>query len=306
MKKDNALENAYAKLRPVFQSKLKGRILYHYTTLSTFDAFLKDDAQLVCTHYAALNDDSEIKCGFNLACEYLQNTIGIASTTCQQLKECFEVGRSTEMINPSWIMSFSLEADSLYQWGMYTDRHRGGYSIGFDSDELRKLVDDSNERNGRKGNPSFTMNLLPCLYAESDKSVIQQFLSMVFNPNSLFLTRLKKNGLADASAASTVLADMVLVSCLIKHESFKYENEVRLIVNPSFCDYESVDLIGGKPRWNTRLFPRCGNPLRSDIKEVWVSPHGDRQLLRDVAEMMKRKHGLSFGIKASKSPYNGR
>lgn len=306
MQKDNALENAYAELRPFFQNKLKGRILYHYTTLSTFDAFLKDDAQLVCTHYAALNDSSEMTCGFDMICDYLQRICGVARITCQQLKECFVEGKSTEMIKPTWIMSFSLEEDSLYQWGMYTERKQGGYSVGFNSNELNNLVDDSNQRNETTGSPPFTMKLIPCLYTETDKDRIETFLSIAFNQADDALSRLKTNGFNDPDAAMTILARMVLVSCLIKHDSFKYEDEVRLVVDPTYSSFGDVSLIGGKPRWKTGLFPHAGTPLRSAFKEVWISPHGDKQLLKDVAEMMNKKYGLNYVTKTSRSPYNGR
>jgi len=299
-------ETALNSLGGFILRKLHKHTLYHYTTLSTFDAFLKDDAHLYCTHYAALNDSSELRCGLDVVCKHLQKENGISFAVCSQLKECFEEGCSREMIHPTWIMSFSLEKDSLYQWGMYTDRKQGGYSIGFDSAKLMNFVEESNERNGRTGNPTFTMKLMPCFYVKRNRKQIKTFLRQVFDINDSSLARLKKSGFKSASAVVSVLARMVLVSCLIKHESFKFENEVRLVIDPTSFDWTNVSLVGGKPRWNTGLFPHGKEQLRSVFKEVWISPHGDKQLLKNVAEIMKQKHGLTFTIKASKSPYNGR
>ena len=41
-------------------------------------------------------------------------------------------------------------------------------------------------------------------------------------------------------------------------------------------------------------------------RQVWISPHGDKQLLNDVVEIMKENHGLTFTLKVGKSPYIGR
>ena len=93
--KDNiysVFKPAFDSLRSFVQGKLKHRQLFHYTTLSTFDAFLKDDAHLYCTHYAALNDSSELHCGLDVVCKHLQKENGISLAVCTQLKECFEEG----------------------------------------------------------------------------------------------------------------------------------------------------------------------------------------------------------------------
>lgn len=301
---DNAktpIGTAFQALRDFARCKLKGRILYHYTTLPTLAEFCKDDGKLYCTHFAALNDSSELSFGIGLICEQLEAKFGVPHGLCEQFKRCFDKGCSTGQIPPTWIMSFSLEQDSLYQWGMYTDRQQGGYSVGFDENKLKQLVYDYND----KCICPFSLYLFPCMYGKTNKNEIDLFLKALFG-NNKDLQTIKSCSSGNKNAVAHIFARTVLASCVIKHESFAYENEVRLIVPPIHSNFGDAAFIGGKPRWNTSLFPNEDGQLRSLIKEIWVSPHGARQLLKATAEVLVRKYVLKTAIKESASPYNGR
>ena len=86
---------------------------------------------------------------------------------------------------------------------------------------------------------------------------------------------------------------------IIKNPSFKAEEEVRLIVTGNNLR-NKIDLVGGKPRIALPF------KLQNCIKTVYVSPHGENDRNRVLAEIARDKFGLNFEIKVSSSSYNGR
>ena len=105
------------------------------------------------------------------------------------------------------------------------------------------------------------------------------------------------------------------MSSVIKHEAFKNEKEVRLVLLPMTKSLSDCELIGGKPRWKTYVCETrkegiC-NPkrraLRGMIKEVMISPHGDADMLWTTARFLLDKYDMIWcKLEKSALPYNAR
>ena len=112
--------------------------IYHYTTANVLERFLADDGDLLCTHYRALNDDSEFREGFNRVLHYAREKRWNVNLL-DRIKKLGDHFNEKDIFMP-WIFSFSLHNDMLSQWIGYTNPKDGGYAIGFDMRHLKKLT----------------------------------------------------------------------------------------------------------------------------------------------------------------------
>ena len=305
-------ETIYSYLQEKLSRRFGASVLYHYTTFRTFPVFFGPNADLYCTHFAALNDGAEVGQGWEMVIRYLNEQKGWPNEKCSLLWAYYKKGVLQNKVVSPWVMSFSLAQDSLAQWVAYTDKKEGGYALGFDREKLQTMVNrvacntkKKHDENDEKVVP-FRMYMLPCLYSETDMDVIEGLFDLYFNQEIDVFDRVKNADEPEPKDVAKILAKMLLVSSIIKHESFRYEEEVRLIIQPTIATYDECEFIGGKPRWKTNISKYINAPLCSLIKEIWVSPHGDRQVLLTAAQVMAAKQGLSCEIMKSASPYNGR
>ena len=302
-------------------------MLYHYTSIGTLEKFFADNGDFYCTDFRVLNDSSEMMVGMGMALKYLQSEFKWSEMKCAWFRENYKVLVGGGEIVTPWVMSFSAEKDSLNQWGMYTKRESGGVAVGFDVGQLANAIDrwpgcyskDAIPQDGEKGNErKFELLLLPCLYAVTDEKVI----------NGLFDVRLKPHAdvfgrIGEASVAQEISSDdftraiisILEISAIIKHEAFRNEKEVRLVLLPMTKSLVDCELIGGKPRWKTYVAETrkegYGNPkrkpLRGMIKEVIISPHGDTDMLWTTVRFLLDKYEMSWcALEKSTLPYNAR
>ena len=314
MKKEHRInETIYAYLQEQLPKLFGNPVLYHYTAFRTFPVFFCSNADLYCTHFAALNDGAEIGQGWEMAIRYLNVNMGWPNEKCNLLWMYYKKGVLANKVVSPWIMSFSLAQDSLAQWVAYTDKNEGGYALGFDRAQLEQIVvrvacntKKKRDANDEKVAP-FRMYVLPCLYSNTNRDVIEGLFDCYFNQEMEVFDRVKNAEKPEPKDMAKIVAKLLLVSSIIKHESFRYEEEVRLIIQPTISTYDECEFLGGKPRWKTNISKYINAPLCSLLKEIWVSPHGDRQVLLTSAQIMKTKHGLlNCEINESASPYNGR
>ena len=314
----------YEKKPNVFNEK---GMLYHYTSIGTLEKFLDEDADFYCADFHVLNDSSEMMMGMELALKYLRAEFKWSEIKCDWFRENYNaLVRGGEMVTP-WVMSFSCERDSLNQWSMYTDRERGGVAVGFEAGQLGSAIDRwpgcyskaALTSEGEKGiDKKFELQLLPCLYAETDKDTINELFDMRLKPHADVFRRI-----GEASAAQEISADdftcaiisILEVSAIIKHEAFRNEKEVRMVLLPMTKGLVDCELIGGKPRWKTYVAETrkegYGNPkrkpLRGMIKEVMISPHGDTDMLLTTVRFLLDKYEMDWcSLEKSALPYNGR
>ena len=305
-------------------------MLYHYTSFDTLQRFVEDDGDFYCTNALALNDDSELIQGLSIAKNYLQKHF----CWTEECLNWFEIAYRKLIVDGGvvlpWVMSFSRDGDSLTQWGMYTDRQRGGISIGIRRDNLWNAIDripggyskvvkvEGEGMVDQWKNPAFLMQLLPCLYSETDKDVIDELFEFRGMTCRVAFERIGKakyhNEVLPEDLVTAIMAIME-VSIVVKNEAFINEQEERLILFPKTSRLDDCELLGGKPRWRTYIGRTrkegVGNPkyqaLRGMFREIWISPHGERRVLMQNVRFLLDKYGMDFcAIKRSALPYNGR
>lgn len=269
--------------------------IYHYTTANVLERFLADDGDLLCTHYRALNDDSEFREGFKRVLQYARkmrwnvNLLGRITKLGDHFNE-------KEIFMP-WIFSFSLHNDMLSQWIGYTDQNDGGYAIGFDIGQLRKLTEEKNKLSQKTP----TKVVLNCMYSDVDD--VDAKLDEIFRDSDL--TSYVHSDHLVMEKETKLVFFVMLMSSMIKEKSFFQESETRLLL---FVDdeklYRDVISIGGKPRMKANLSDKPGY-LRDLIKSVVISPHGNQNSLYSNALSLKRKYSLGYSIVTSASHYRG-
>ena len=318
----------YGKMPEYFDEKA---ILYHYTSVGVLNKFLEDDGDLYCTHFGALNDSSEMMIGLSIAEKFLRKKFNWSEMTCVWFREGYNLlVRSGNIVVP-WVMSFSRAKDSLNQWNMYTNRETGGVAVGF---EMGLLWDELLERtpgcyskvaltaSGEKGDvqdKAFELKLLPCLYAESDAILIEELFQEFLLPHEAAFRRIGDaitNKEIDPVDFTEAIFSILEVSSIVKHEAFKNEQEIRLVLLPMTKSLADCELVGGKLRWKTyvcktRKEGAVTKPtlkaLRGMIKEVMISPHGDTDMLWTIVRDLLDKYEMCWcELKRSTLPYNWR
>lgn len=308
----------------------KNAILYHYTTVDTLGKFLEDCGDLYCTHFRVLNDSSEMTTGMSVVESYLRERFNWSDIKCAWFRENYKrLLQESEIVVP-WIMSFSRAKDSLNQWAMYTDRAKGGVAVGFDMGlmwtEMRRtpgcysktLVTSKGEKGAVKDS-AFELRLLPCLYAENDASLINELFDEFLLPYQAAFRRI-----GDATAVNEIVShdftqaiiSILNVSSIIKHESFRHEKEIRLVLMPMTKSLADCEIIGGKPRWKTYVcrtrqegdgIDPQRKALRGMIKEVMISPHGDTDMLWTTVRCLLDKYEMKWcNLEKSNLPYKVR
>ncbi len=284
--------------------------IYHYTTANVLERFLAEDGDLLCTHYRALNDDSEFREGFKRVLQYARKMKWNANLL-DRIRKLGDHFNEKDIFMP-WIFSFSLHNDMLSQWIGYTDQKDGGYAIGFDREQLRKLAEEKNKISQKTP----TKVVLNCVYSDVDD--VDANLDEIFLDSDLTSYVHSDHLVLDSDLTSYVHSDhlvmeketkllffVMLMSSMIKEKSFFQESETRLLL---FVDdeklYRDVISIGGKPRMRANLSEKPGY-LRDLIKSVVISPHGNQNLLYANALSLKRKYSLGYSIVTSASNYRG-
>ena len=305
-------------------------VLYHYTSIDVLNKFLEDDGDFYCTHFGVLNDSSEMIMGLSIAENYFRKRFKWPELKCAWFRKNYNLlVRSGNIVVP-WVMSFSRERDSLTQWGMYTNRKTGGVAVGFEMGLLWNEMDRlpgcyskvALTANGKKGDiqdRAFELRLLPCLYAEKDEKLIEELFQEFLLPHE---TAFRKIGDVTSikeinpSDFATAIFSILEVSSIIKHDAFKNEKEIRLVLLPMTKSLADCELIGGKPRWKTYVCETrkegdgmkvTRKALRGMIKEIVVSPHGDTDMLWTTARCLMDKYDMSWcKLKKSALPYSAR
>jgi len=296
-----------------------GRI-YHYTSKEVLLELTKGDAKLFATYFRALNDDQEYVKGFTYVVKkYLpkknRKILKLLEPYIAENDKWMGSEKPNCPVLMPWVMSFSREKDSLYQWRSYVDPADGGFAIGFDFEELEKLVRISAQARRSRGKSdasalSYELHFLPCLYLdENDGADVKQanrLLDFLFKE---WYVRRKKDAGFTKNEEFAILALVItnLFALITKDASFRNENEVRLVMFLKGDEYfKNITFIGGKPRIEIPLCRETGKKINELIKEVVISPHGDRCLLRTIADMSALKNQIKYAIKTSNSPFNGR
>lgn len=278
--------------------------LCHYTTADVLDKLLAENGDLRCTFFCDLNDSAEFWAGF----DYFANCCkrNGAGDDCERvfcnLKEKWSKLQGLYVEAP-WVLSFSTEKDSLYQWVAYTDRQKGGVAIGFDKAKLEIAIQESSRRHNRKA------ILLPCFYVKrlkkNDTRPDAEFVDKKLDDLIKFL--LDKIDSDNPNYHQELETAILIFSSIVKDIAFGSEHEWRIVVlTTDFASCKGAEVIAGKARLPLGICEEKKRKVGELISEIRMSPHGDQNRLLHSAMLPKFSDpSLKYKIRRSDLPYKG-
>lgn len=276
------------------------RVIYHYTSVDVFEKMLHDDSDFYLTESSLLNDRKELYAGIEFLYRYQKNK---GEELFAGLTESFVRGHVENPTEEPWVMCFSSDADSLGQWISYTDRRNGGVAVGFDIDDLFNLVKNGYEKwSDVDDKDGCLMYLVPCFYEKRDADDISRLVEFLFGGYREH--QLVINHCHDDLTRRSITMELILIlSSMIKHESFHAEKEWRIVFLPhSEKRVATYKFLGGKPRLPSKMF-NAERKLRDAIVSVITSPHGTGTSA--VQKLLKLCGRVDIVPQCSNSPYNG-
>ena len=278
-------------------------ILYHYTSVESFKKIIESQ-KIRATRYDQMNDTSEIEIGLNLLLDAVKKYP--VHSSLHDYKDFLISGIESykEDTLEVYVLSLSGDEDSLYQWPAYAPN--GGVAIGFDYKKVQKgfLLDITRKVGGGQVEnpirPTPVNRLMQCQY--TDKNGYLDLRSIVterfFKPNSYGTLFTKQKSLAQSVFYASLSAMIYRTICSIKHCTYASEKEWRCVnYRPDPNDYPV------KLSETNRLYIEMKFDAKEFIKEVWISPDGDREACKRAVSYFKQKDDLFFAIKNSKIPF---
>lgn len=281
-------------------------IIWHYTTCDIFAQLMEGKTGLYATHYCFLNDSKEFEYKKNRFKTKILPIVNrnideiIKTETNSETKEKWRElkNRWNSVLmeyNDMYTFCLTKKTDNLYHWCSYTPN--GGYCIGFSRRKIeekiasinKKKIDDytlyTKELDSRE---SYNVFMGDCVYEKEEDtsgSIAGLLLGM------------------DKYKGDEKLR-ICLHSALTKHSSFEDEKEFRIVLLGQSLR-KKIEIIGNKPR--VPLFGIEKSEICRLIEGVFVSPHGNKERNKLLAELLAEKHDCKnlWGVYLSNSPYIG-
>ncbi len=271
--------------------------LFHYTSLECLKSMLTASTPMLrLTHYSQLNDWKELLLGIELLGKRIQQCV--KSTEREQLLDELQQIKSKK--HYCYLFSLSENEDCLSQWRAYAAA--GGVAIGFSNNFLNGLA----EKN---------IALAPCSYTNKNNKID---LKNLYRIAKYRISERGKKAIAEQQkdddkmikyllrlggheVVQYSLSDFVEAVTTIKHYGFYEEQEWRLIawnLEQSYTEQLSE---------NNRRYIEVAFSPQSDIVRLIISPHGDKNMIRNVIEYYRQKGILSEDCEVidSQIPYRG-
>ena len=264
--------------------------IYHYTSADPLVSILKSGV-LRATHFAFLNDSSEIRYGRQLAEKIIESRLGTkqmrpnGNQLLRHVKKALEdVGKGREF----YVVCFCEKPNVLSQFLVYGSPGKGRFCIGFDTEEQPRPRDP----------------LSPALYDEPEqrqklrKAIDDALVRLDAYSSSRFLNRVRK----------LLVEKIVREICFFKHPGFKEEGEWRVVHEVKAADDIDLDVSSGRIRpfldlW-VGLDQGDGRPLKLPLAEVWVGPSAFQpQSMRSAQLLLTRCGYDGVEVKKSDVPY---
>ncbi len=279
--------------------------LYHYTDGNGLKGILENE-EIWFTSYEFLNDPKEISFGMAVAIKLLTE-IGEGSDPrikmfCDMVIDLFS-HENMKTAFGIFIASFSRNSDDLGQWRGYGDDGRG-YSLG-----LAPHLFHTTE--GVKPNPTDNFVVVPVVYGEKDgRALHMPAIEKALRVAGKIIVH-EADAMQDASVgmpffdalAKTLIASELLLNCMmIKHDAYRNEGEVRLVMvgeRRTLASHTSTRVRGG----NIIPYIKSEFPIRADgsIAEVLVGPSaaigaedGVKALLPASSEVRIRRSAIPY------------
>lgn len=284
-------------------------LLYHYTSMTTLHAMLDkvtdDKMTLRATEIRYLNDVTENEIATEILVEeLLEYEKKLKPNESKNFKKYLTKDKVQFFKRIDWeklfpfIFSLCEDSDSLPMWNTYADNALG-LAIGFNKKKLNNLDDE--------------ITLKQCDYQQAEiKKYINQSINNIYNS-------IKINNYSigiTTNFENTLWSKFIESVPLLKHNTFNYEKEWRLVID------KKVDFNDSKQYFNSLNFnianglpkPYIEFPLDiSYIEEIVIGPCANFDLVKGSLFMMLKKVGLTptfegieegkINIKASNCPF---
>lgn len=272
-----------------------GEFVYHYTRSDVFEKLMADNGDILCSRYTDLNDDGEWQLGVEYIVKYISGRFS------PEISDSFkELVQDIQIRNPPFIASFSAHIDKASMWAMYTDRKAGGYALGVGISDIERRCKHNNELN-----KIYELLFLPCVYIGVDD--VDAIIARILDNHSDEIEYTSRHTIFEVG--ELLARRLLFLSYLIKHDSFDYENEWRLVLNPLNSKirekFAKLNENDDRKRIFSGLFGE-NDPIRNSFRQVEVSPQGNGIELYRLANQYRNRYNLSFELGFSESTYNGR
>jgi len=266
-------------------------MFYHYTSIDAFRSII-ESKKMWATRYDQMEDRSEVHVGIDSVVKVVKeheagNPSEYKDFLISGIESYAEGGLEI------YVLSLSGDADSPSQWEAYTPH--GGIAIGFDSRKVRNGFLSPTTKL-----PHLETQLLRCQYIAKDKySELQALIEdQFFRPNSYSAMFGKQGQIAQHFFLATLSVTIYQTICSIKDRRYEPENEWRCVTWNPHSDTHPIRQRPGKSYIEMAFEPE------DYIKEVWISPRGDRIASENAVTECRQMNGLPFAIRSSKVPYS--
>ena len=267
--------------------------IYHYTLLDSFRKIV-ESSSFRASHYSQMNDWKEIEIGIECLKEQF-NAFGEFENKAIILNQIENIYTQRQRC---FLSSFSKNVDSLSQWRAYTNEDAGGVCIGFQAEKITNLE---------------KFVLMPCSYTNEERKIdlknICEMTKYQVSPEGKAAIKKQKeeddkmmSWFGGRLSVEYTLGDLVGAATTIKDYGFYEEQEWRLIaLNPDGQKYPE------KLSETNRRYIEFPFSPKDWISEIVISPHGNKNEIRNVIEHYKTIGILSdtCKIRDSKIPFRG-
>jgi hypothetical protein len=199
--------------------------LYHYCSLQSFFGIVNSDSlHLSLSKYS--NDPNESKIGENVLKKIFNSDIEEKEKNLLQNAIRIIESKQFNFFENAFVFCMSEKVDDLNQWRIYSDNGRG-VVLKINSEYYQtKKIDQILDKEFLKGPRNDELYLDKCIYDMDSQVSLVKRLVKIFS--LLFLME----ALGKDTVAYSFLNYLSFISAFFKNESFKDENEWRLICFP--------------------------------------------------------------------------
>lgn len=292
-------------------------LMYHYTSLSTFQCLLDNISNNEFIFHASsiysMNDSQEFIHGYNVVLDWLkkyEEEQGIKENRLSEIWDNYLENHTKEEFNSlfieklykeehiPYVIAFSKNGDSLPLWSMYGVDGKG-VSLGFQDYFL--YIRDFKSTEDFKIKSESEIDVLDVMYQNAPnldelrtnalKSQYKQYLEEANKNNREHLLRVQMKHLGIAT---------IIVSPYIKHPAYAFEEEKRLAIYK-----RDEDKVLYKINSKGNMISYIETPIpKKNLRSITIGPCVDFVSTKRVLEQQLDKHEFkNVEIRQSEIPY---
>ena len=284
-------EEVYRRLLEILREARKGQtpeVLVNYFPADSLKYLVDPTADIACSSVVYQDDPNEIVAGARRYIDWLVGSKNLpvlhGEDISARINDFVHNGRERLSYVP-YIFCLTTQTDNSCFWCRYAKG--GGYAVGFDTSKIIKYTKEVCVRTTSTGEPGQLLYLMPVLYTLSDKQYIESYFELMYQQKRDAFDRYAKG---DPSAeCPDVVAQIIVVSAIVKDEKYAAEKEWRILLYPkredlgdakeSFQRAVKEKQESPKPRLKSGIYKLTSPDLRDTIRCIWVSAQGEKQML---------------------------